>query len=330
MKRVLSAFFTLVALITWGCSTSNGPVNLIFDTDLGPDYDDVGAMAVMHALADSGVVNILATVSSNRDELVIPCMEVINTYFNRPSIPVGVTKNATAPSLTTWHKEKWTEALPAQFPHQTKKTSDAPDAVTLYRKILSQQPDKSVIICTVGFFSNLKDLLLTEGDAYSPLNGKELVEKKVKHLVSMAGFFPEGLEFNVMTDAPASQAVFNDWPTEIILSGFEIGEKILTGKKLVADFQDPNSPVYQAYALSFMEDGYNGRMSWDQTALLVAIKGYEPYYNIERGTMSVADNGTNKWTPMENGKHLRLIEKVPASEITRLIEEYMTHQPIKK
>ncbi len=76
-------------------------VNLILDTDMGPDYDDVGAMALMHALADSGQVNILATVSSNKDERVIPCIEVINTYFNRPAIPVGAPKSEGGVSMTT-------------------------------------------------------------------------------------------------------------------------------------------------------------------------------------------------------------------------------------
>ena len=85
------------------------PVNLILDTDLGPDYDDVGAMALMHALADSGQVNILATLSSNHDERVVPCIEVLNTYFNRPDIPVGAPKSEPGASLTTWHKTKWTD-----------------------------------------------------------------------------------------------------------------------------------------------------------------------------------------------------------------------------
>ena len=88
------------------------PVNLILDTDLGPDYDDVGAMALMHALADSGQVNILATLSSNHDERVVPCIEVLNTYFNRPDIPVGAPKSEPGASLTTWHKTKWTDELP--------------------------------------------------------------------------------------------------------------------------------------------------------------------------------------------------------------------------
>ena len=249
MKK--SILFTCLAVLLAACSgrpaataseeVTVQPVNLILDTDLGPDYDDVGAMALMHALADSGQVNILATVSSNKDEHVVPCIEVLNTYFNRPDIPVGAPKSEGGASLTTWHKTKWTEELPACYPHKTAKTSDAPDAVKVYRRILSMQPDTSVVVCTIGFFTNLKDLLLSGGDEFSPLSGRDLVAKKVKRVVSMAGLFPDGKEFNVYCDTPASRMVAEQWPTEIIFSGFEIGNVIFTGKKLV-QMDVENSP----------------------------------------------------------------------------------------
>ncbi len=310
--------------------TAIQPVNLILDTDLGPDYDDVGAMAVLHALADSGYVNILATLSSNHDESVIPCIDVLNTYFNRPDIPLGAPKSEGGVTMTSGHKIKWTEVLPVKYPHKTKKTSDAPDAIEVYRKILSSQPDNSVVICTIGFFTNLKDLLLSVGDEYSPLPGKKLVAKKVKHLVSMAGLFPQGREFNVFCDTPASKVVAEQWPTEIVFSGFEIGNAILTGKKLVAsDIAD--SPVKDAYVQCFAEGDPDGRQSWDHTAVLVAVKGYEPYYNVERGTFNVVDDeGTNSWTPDAAGKHLRLIEKLSPAQMTGLIDNYMMYQPSSK
>lgn len=304
------------------------PVNLILDTDLGPDYDDVGAMALMHALADSGQVNILATVSSNHDERVIPCIEVLNVYFNRPDIPLGAPKSEGGANLTTWHKVKWTDVLPQKFPHKVQKTSDAPDAVKVYRQLLSQQPDTSVVICTIGFFTNLRDLLQSGADEYSDLSGAELVSLKVKRLVSMAGFFPEGREFNVYCDTPASQYVFENWPTEIIFSGFEIGEKVLTGKKLV-QLTVENSPVKETFELCFAEGDPDGRMSWDQTAVLVAIKGYAPYFSIERGILTVInEEGADSWTPSVDGKHIRLIKKMPFEELAAVIENYMMHQPV--
>ncbi len=338
MNKLLPLICTVLFLVACtGKTVKNGfneentqSVSLILDTDLGPDYDDVGAFAVMHALADSGEVNILATVSSNCDERVIPCIEVLNTYFKRPDIPVGAPKSKNGVSLTTWHKTKWTDILPDKYPHKTAKTSDAPDAVKVYRKVLSSQPDNSVVICTIGFFTNLSNLLQSEGDEYSRLNGKDLVAKKVKHLVSMAGVFPKGKEFNVFCDAASSHIVAEQWPTEIIFSGWEIGNVVLTGKKLV-QMNTENDPVKEAYALSFAEGDPDGRMSWDQTAVLVAIKGYEPYYTAERGTFKVVDEeGNNDWEPNEKGKDLRLIEKMPHKEMAALLENYMMHQPLIK
>jgi len=327
-KCFLFLFMSLLLAACKGTPDKNIPINLILDTDLGPDYDDVGAMAVMHALADSGLVNILATVSSNKDENVVPCIQVLNFYFGRPDIPVGSPKHEGGVSLTTWHKEKWTEYLPTRYPHKIEKTSDAPDAVKVYRQILSRQPDQSVTVCTIGFFTNLKNLLQSGPDEYSPLTGKELISQKVKRLVSMAGHFPEGREFNVYCDASASVVTVNEWPTEIVFSGWEIGDRILTGKKVV-QLPVEDSPVKDAYTLCFKEGDFDGRMSWDQATVFVAIKGYEPYYSPERGTIRIYDDGKNTWSSSPNGKHIRLIEKVPAEEMSNLIEEYMMHQPKK-
>ena len=42
------------------------PVKVILDTDMITDFDDVGALACLHALADAGECEILATVSCTR------------------------------------------------------------------------------------------------------------------------------------------------------------------------------------------------------------------------------------------------------------------------
>ena len=317
----------LLACLGFACAQQkNEAVSLIFDTDMAPDYDDVGALAVLHALADSGQVNILATVSSNKLETTVPCIDVINTYFGRPDIPLGVVKGAGV-SQDTWHQGlKWTEELPARYPHQVKSASEAEDAVKVYRKVLSGQPDTSVVVVTVGFFTNLKNLLLSEADEISPLSGQELVASKVKKLVSMGGYFPEGKEFNVMMDAPASQYVFEHWPTPILFSGFEIGEKIITGKRTAA--AEGKSPIKEAFEMSLAQDDPSGRCSWDQSTVLVAVCGTEPWFDVERGVMTVTPaDSIDHWTPDPNGKHARLIMKVPVEQVAATIEELMMHRP---
>ena len=82
-----------------------------------------------------------------------------------------------------------------------------------------------------------------------------------------------------------------------------------------------------AYALCFAE-GDPEAHELDHTAVLVAIKGYEPYFDVERGTFHVVDDeGTNNWVANPNGRDLRLIEKMPPTEVASLIENYMMHQP---
>lgn len=309
-------------------ATSKPPVSLIFDTDIGPDYDDVGAMALLHALADSGKAKILATTASNQSKYIAGVLDVLNTYFGRPNIPIGVVRGR---SVRMVAPQKWDSLLVSKYPHDLKSNDKAQDALSLYRKTLATQPDGSVTIVTVGFLTNLADLLLSKPDKHSPLNGTELVKKKVKHLVSMAGRFPQGKEFNVDRDPVASKIVFDNWPTKIIFSGWEIGNAIHTGLPLINDEAIQNSPVKDAFALSIpmAKEDANGRMSWDETAVLVAINGHEPYYDLVEGRFVCAEDGSNKWD--STGKnHFYLVEKVPPAEMANIINKLIMHQPVKK
>jgi len=331
MKKVTSICLTafLLCLLFNACRLQPQPVSVIFDTDMSPDYDDVGALAILHALADSGEVKILATVSSNMYVNAVPCIEIINTYFKRPDIPLGAPRSGPNMIDPRFGEccDYWPDVLPTKYPHKVKSSADAPDAVQVYRKILSEQPDASVTIVTVGFLTNVAALLQSPPDQFSDLDGKALIKKKVRQLISMAGTFPSGYEFNVQIDALASIAVFNNWPTPVLLSGFEIGRDIITGSRLVAsDIQD--SPVKDAFSMGMKLD-VNGRCSWDETAALVAVRGTEKYFGTVKGRMLVNEDGSNTWQDDPNGPHERLIWKMPKDQLTRMIEDLMMHQPCK-
>jgi len=305
------------------------PVLVIFDTDMGPDYDDVGSLAMLHVFADNGEAKILATLSSNRYANSAPCIEIINTYFGRPDLPIGAPRNVGVDMIDPrYTRTYWPEILPLLYPHKIKKTEDTPDAVSVYRQILSAQPDNSVHIITVGFLTNMASLLQSQPDEYSDLDGKELVKKKVKLLVSMAGKFPQGWEFNVCTDAAASIITFEQWPTPVLLSGYEIGDAILTGKRLIA-MCTTNSPVKDAFAMGMTMDPH-GRQSWDQSAVLVGVRGYCDYFNTIKGRIIVAENGENRWEDDPNGPHERLDWKMPVEEVTQVIEDLMMQLPKKQ
>lgn len=293
---------------------------------MGPDYDDVGAITLLHAFADSGYVKILATIASTRYEGVAAVFNVLNTYFKRSAIPIGVPKSK-ASELKD--KQHWTDTILLKYPHKIKTNAEVPDAVEVYRKALASQPDTSVVIITVGFLTNLSALLQSLPDKYSKLNGKELVKQKVKQLVCMGGRFPSGNEFNIRIDAAASQFVFNNWETAVLFSGVEIGYKIRTGLPLINNKAIKNSPVKDVFRICIPLDPQDsaGRMSWDETAVLVAVKGYKSWYKIEKGKMIVAGDGSNTWIK-DPSRHSYLVEVLPPSDVEQFINKLIMHQPV--
>lgn len=318
-------FLLLVLSCQMPAPSAVDPVKIIFDSDMGPDYDDVGALTMLHAFADSGKAEILGTMASNKYALAAPCLEVINTYYGRSKIPVGSPKNH---GVNIGCSQHWTDSLVANYPHRLDSTSHAQDAVYLYRKILASQADTSVVIVTVGFLTNLNDLLVSGADTISPLNGKQLILKKVKKLVAMAGKFPEGSEFNVKEDSTSSKYVFDHWPTQIIFSGFEIGDHIFTGKILIGS--KLRSPAKMAFgiAIPMSDEDRNGRRSWDQTAVLTAVKGAAFAFGVVKGMMVAEPSGFNRWNKIENGTHSYLVFKKSPEVISGLIDQYMMHEPV--
>jgi len=320
-------FFCILICALSLSAQNKKPVPIIFDSDMGPDYDDVGAIALLHAFADSGDAKILATIASTKYDGVASVLNLFNTYFNKEDIPVGVPKGN---ALTLRDFQHWTDTLIAKYPHRIKKNDEAEDAVELYRKLLSKQSANSVTIVTIGFLTNLDGLLKSTADKYSSLNGKELVAEKVKQLVCMAGRFPEGYEFNVDKDIPASQFVFTNWPTNILFSGFEIGEKIKAGLPLIYNNSIQNSPVKDVFriCIPMAKEDSAGRKSWDETAVMVAVKGFAPYYHLHYGHIEVANDGKNTWT--DSGKtQAYMIEDMPSSEVELYVNNKMMHQPKK-
>lgn len=337
LRTMIALLLLLLLLPGWVPGASAAPVKVIFDTDLAEDVDDAGALAVLHALADRGEAEILATMISSRNEWVGPCLDAINTYYGRPDLPIGYGRSLQFgyPGNAESGKEtpsNYAELVGKSFPHDLQKSSDAPAAERLYRQVLAAQPDQSVVIITVGFLSNLKSLLDTLPDEISPLSGEALVKQKVSQWVCMGGKFPDGLfpdggsEYNVNYDTAASVRAINDWPTPIVFSGFEIGNRIKTGRRLGQ--VSPSNPVRACYQYY---NGLRDRESWDHTAVLFAVRGAQQSWTLSEPGLCLMHArvkfGYNEWVPTPRKQHRYLIEKIPPAELAAVIEELMLQGP---
>jgi inosine-uridine nucleoside N-ribohydrolase len=317
MKSIFHLLFYLVAMLlplSSGAAdelaTNVAPVRIIFDTDIGNDVDDVLALSVLHALETRGQCRLLGVTITKPDELAGPFVDAMNTFYGRPGIPIGFT-HAPLPDAPSKFLSLAETKDHGQFryPHKLRRSSDAPEAAHLLRTLLSREPDHSVVIVQVGYFSNLAALLETPGDNLSPLPGRELVKQKVAKLSVMAGSFRpiEGrqkfLEFNVTQDLPAARKVAAEWPIPIVWSGFEIGISIpFPAASIERDFAYvAHHPAREAYCIYCPPP--QERPTWDLTAALYAVLPDRNYFGCsEPGRVEVEPDGFTRFVPAADGR----------------------------
>ncbi len=312
--RRMKCWLLAVFLASVSLMRAAEPVQLILDTDIGNDIDDALALAMIHSLENRGEVHLLAVTITKDNQWAAPYIDLVNTFYGRPDIPIGVVHQGKTPENSDYLR-KPAEARDAAgqyvYPHRLTESSRPPEAVELLRKILEQQPDHSVTIAQIGFSTNLARLLKTEG-------GPELVSKKVKLLSLMAGNFqkPEP-EYNIYTDPDAAQYLLAHWPTPMVFSGFEIGlQAKFTYQSIANDFKYvPHHPVAEAYNIYLPKK--EDRPSWDPTAVLYAIRPDRDYFELSApGTVALGPKSTTVFTPTANGLCRYLI--VPAGQAPRI------------
>ena len=304
---------------------------IVFDTDMIGDYDDVGALAILHALADAGECEI-ASVTCNTwgegNRSVATC-EVLNAYYGRAGLRVGCARagGMTGPGAGGFGlMEKYARDVRHAV------STDAPPAVDVMREALEASPDKSVVLCTVGFFNNVADLLKTPG-------GCALVARKVRFWSCMAFDYPRGREGNSSTDAAATASAMADWPKEVpvYFVDFRAGRHVYTGRA-VSELPDAANPVRDAFAKMLpprheVEPGKSwdqmpGHPSWDELTVLVAVRGWRPYFDLHRGTFRIIDEkGRNDWIDDAAAPGGRLTHRLPLDEIGQIVDGLMCRPP---
>ena len=307
-------------------AVKSAPVKTIFDTDMQSDCDDCGALATLHKLADLGEAEILACVvnSPSPEYAIAATVDAINTYYGRPQIPIG-----------TYHVDgkksrhsAYTAKIRDEFPHAALTDDQEPTALSVYRTALASAPDSSITIISVGFVTNLNDLLKSQPDAVSPLSGPDLIRAKVKQLVVMGGKYPNNPITDCNFTASTTQYVIASWPTPILFSGEEIGNEIITGKSLAST--PITNPVRRAYELHGNLRG--GRPSWDLTAVLAAVRDPHLYWDVSpSGTCNVlGGNKGNDWVPTPDRGHTYLIKKRPPEDMAKILDDLMSAPPTHK
>lgn len=306
----------LLAVAFCAMSTTNAhaesgdPTLLIFDTDIGNDIDDALALSVIHALADRDECQLLAVTITKDHPDCAAFVDLVNTFYGRGDIPIGMVRDGKTPQESRFVSETVaaTDGDGPRYPHDLKSGDDAPEAVSLMRKVLATAPDESVVMVVVGFSTNIARLLDSQADEYSDLSGEELVARKCRLLSIMAGTFGgdriDHKEYNVHIDLPAAKTIYERWPTPIVASGWEIGMDILYPSVSIEEDYNyvDHHPVAEAYT-KYQTMPYD-RATWDLTSVLYAVRPERGYFGLSKtGTIHVDDEALTKFEEDPQGKH---------------------------
>jgi inosine-uridine nucleoside N-ribohydrolase len=288
---------------------------VIFDTDMGSDCDDAGALACLHALADAGELRILGVIfSSGKNRYGAGTCDAINTWYGRGDLPIGQYQDTDVGDP----RDSYTKRIATDtelFGHDI--VDEAPDLVAVYRSLLESQTDGSVTICTVGHPHGLVHLLRDP-------KGAKLVLSKVKRWVAMG---TGGWNFQQMGMSAYSEELLEMWPKPFYIS--PSGRAIKTGHRLL-----PKTPKYNPVRESYRLWGKgtaitDGRSSWDQVAVLFVARPelftVEPTGRVER----LADGKVVWNAEVDHPLHHLVTPKPSTEEMAQIIEELMARAPKK-
>ena len=321
MKRILIVLAAAVicgAMLLLSCCKNNNPSEqpneysgvplIILDTDIGSSTDDLFSLEMLYRYEEQGRCRLLGVVVDREGEDCAACADVMNTFFGHGDVPIGLVRHGIE-NPTVWIDYK---ALPTHtdqdgnpmFERSVANSSQLPDGWQLYRRLLAAQPDHSVSIVSLGFVTCLAQLLQSGADSYSPLDGVELVRRKVKCIYVMGGVIGESVEpdYNFGQGISFAQTFSQLWPddVDIIMSPGEVGDGIeYLPDEVIADInwtdRHPIKQVYMHYNCN------TGQKMWDPLAVINAVEGDSLFALSPRSTMTITDRAETLFTPSATG-----------------------------
>ena len=274
------------------------PVQMILDSDFGSSTDDLFALMMLHHYIDDGLVDLKGIVVDREGAKNAVLVDVFNHYYGHPDIPIGLERNGVKnprcfipySGIVDLKDDKGEWLFPRSI------DPDAlPDGYKLYRKLLSQADDHSVVVVAIGFVTTLSELFLSQADEYSPLSGVELFGKKVKAVYIQSGRFESGDHlsgYNMRAASRQSAIFYDNLPknVDIVMSPSNIGDAMdYAASDVLTDLsytdRNPIKSVYTQYTCD------TGQRMWDTNCLVNAVLGDGEYNMSPRGWVKFIDKG---------------------------------------
>jgi inosine-uridine nucleoside N-ribohydrolase len=238
---------------------------VILDTNIGPDCDDAGALAIMFEYLKKYDIKLLGICNCTSNICGNAAIRAISEYYGLDEPCVGCHKGA----AVLPDNSKYSREIMKKYCKYESSACAADDAADVYLRLLADVPDSSVTVITIGTFTNIASALRKDA---------VLFNKKVHSIVSMAGKYPSGREFNIETDPVSAAAVLEKFRNLMVFSPYDIGKDIKTGFMTECE----NNPVYDCYRLHCGGKPPYLNPSFDLTAVQYAFEGNGELYSLSK------------------------------------------------
>ena len=275
----------------------------ILGTDFWTDCDDCVALRLLTRAVKAGEISLLGVAINACMEHSVASLVGFLRADGVPDVPVGLDRDATDYGGAPPYQKRLAERFAPDLSNAC-----AEDALSLYRRLLAESADGEVELLEIGYPQVLAALLTSEGDAYSPKDGRTLVKEKVKKIWMMAGKWDkDGEKENNFCRAERSRiggdAFCRLSPVPVTFLGWEIGNGVFTGGNVDKD-------DHLQFALRD-HGSIEGRDSGDPMLVHMALIGDEEKagYKTVRGWATVnAETGANHFHPDETGAHTYVVK----------------------
>ena len=280
---------------------------VILDTDIGPDCDDAGALAIMLQYLEKYDIELLGICNCTSNIYGNAAIKAICEYYGLDEPDVACHKGE--PMLPD--NSKYSKEICAKYCLYESSACAALDAKEFYAEALSKAADNSVTIITIGTFTNVSDAISADSNLFN---------KKVHSIVSMAGEYPGGKEFNIKTDPISAANVLQKFRNIMVFSGYEVGRKILTG----FETEQESNPVCDCYKLHCGGDAPYMNPSYDLTAVQYAFEGNGDFYALSKPVDVTVDMNGEMSTKKNKYSHIHFIlKKADDEDIASYLNEML-------
>lgn len=291
---------------------------VILDTDIGSDVSDLMAAFLYWKCAKQGLLYPQGILMNTGNEQGLKCLALAAKYVCGKETSIGALGTSFLNYSMNW---KYTSYLIKAY--QLNQLPETMPYLAYFRKALAEAPDHSVTIVCNGPMRGLAQLLRSQPDSYSSLNGHQLVYQKVNKLIVASGRFrakkkqdyPRRSGWDVWSyadtsiyidwDVLSARVVDDEWPTPILWVGCEVGYLHLSGKTFY-DKAPEDHPLKLAY--QHFTKG-SAHVSGPQLAVLCSIPQFEKQIRFSRrGRILMNDEGHTELRPYAGGRdrHVRI------------------------